>query len=349
MALDLSASKLRAFQECPYRYFLIYEAKIEMPVSVHLVFGSAIHEVIRKLYRLNEKQRKQRGENRTHLFFESPKALVSFWFRYWKEVLKEKEADPKLVAHPQAIRFDSQTKEGIEEEKEKFFQLGAAMLSKYHRDNAFAPWPVAVEQFFRVPAPGREDIHLQGRFDQIREIEGKLYIVDLKTSWRDFGQADPRIQFPVHHDYQFTIYSWAFEMLYGRKPEGIIRYPLGWKGKDPLTDKRIDKKILESPPRTLNDYSHLSQLIDFLLLAAEFNQWPRYYSSHCRFCDYQEPCQAPEEYITSEPQEVSRFKWGERNIQKIKTQLEKAVIAKQLDFSQPRLKLKPKKTRSPKN
>lgn len=351
MAIELSATKLRTFQECRYLYYLKYEAepKIEMPASIHLVLGSAVHNVIRMLYRLNEKQRAQRiAEGKTQLFFEGPEALVSFWFYYWFEVLREEEANPKLIAQPRAIRFDSQTEEKIEEEKDKKAQLGATMLSKYHRNNVFVPWPVAVEQHFRVPAPAREDIFLVGSIDQVREIKGELYIVDLKTGWKDFGEPDPRVQFPVHHDYQFTIYSWAFEMLHGQKEAGIIRYPLGWKGKSPITGEKIDKRVIISPPRTVRDYAHLAQVIDSLLLHAEYNNWPRNYDDNsCRFCDYQEPCQSPADFIVSEPQEVSRFDWGSIDIRKIRVQLEEVAAAKRLAFSQPQLKLK-KKAASPK-
>lgn len=343
MAIELSPTKLRTFRECPYRYFLIYEARIKMPVSVFLVFGTAIHDLIRLLYRLNEKQRAERvAQGKTQLFYENPQALVRFWLGvYWPEVLKGEEANPKLVAHPRAIRFNGRTEEEVREEEKKFGQLGAAILSKYHQDNVWSPWPFAIEDDFRVPAPGRPDIRVVGKIDQIREVDGRFHILDFKTGWEDFGRNEARVQFPVHHDYQFTAYSWAFRMKYGFQENGIIRYPLGYKGRDPLTDERIEKKAIVSPPRTEKDYAHLAQLIDFFLLASEYELWPRFYDdSGCRFCDYQDPCQSPERFIVSQPQEVSHLDWGRVDINSLRIQLEEAARKRLLYFSQPRLKLK---------
>ena len=336
MAIRISATKLLNYGRCPYCYFLRYEAKIEVPQAIYLVFGQAIHQLIASFYRLTpEQQAKRLKRGLTILFPTSKQSAVKLWISLWEDVLKEKNA--KRFHNPCEIRFRGKTKTEIEKEKEKYKELGASMIAKYWEDNRNAPPPVApVERRFTVCAPGRYDVLLVGAIDQIREIpyrSGKWYIVDLKTGWQDYGEEDPRLQFPVHHDYQFTIYSWAFRRIFGKKEAGIIRYPLGWKGKNPITEEKIDKRVLVTP-RNEHHYADLAVLIKSFLLSQNKQLFPKITGNHCWYCDYLEICSHPE-LITSQPIPVSQFDWGKVDIEIIREQLEEVAPLKK--FSQPKL------------
>lgn len=335
MAIRVSATKLLNYGRCPYSYFLRYEAKIEVPTAIHLVFGQAIHQLIAGFYRLTpEQQTKRLKKGLTILFPKSKQSAIKLWIALWNDVLEEKKA--KRFHHPCKIRFMGKTTSEIEAEKEKYRELGASMIAKYWEDNYKAAPPVAIEKRFTVPAPARRDVFLVGSIDQIREVpygSGKLYIVDLKTTWQDYGKEDPRFQYPVHHDYQFTIYSWAFREIFAKKEAGIIRYPLGWKGKNPITQEKIDKRVLITP-RNEYHYLDLAVLIEAFLLSQNKQLFPKITGNHCWHCDYLEICSHPE-LITSKPIPVAQFDWGEINLKIIKEQLEKSKELQK--FSQPRL------------
>jgi len=347
MALEVSVSKLRLFQSCPWQYYLTYGTDIKVPQWVLKVFGQAVHRAIQLFYSPNEKVRKARIEfeqhERTQLFPVSEEGARGIWCLVWREALKEEGADPKIFRNPCRIRFDGETKKEIKKEKNKLWNVGASMAKKYWRDNHKAPFPQTpipgekgVEMRFRVPAPHRDDVNLVGVIDQIRKINGKYWIVDLKTGWWDFGEENARIQYPVHHDYQFTVYSYAFRRFYpGIKEAGIIRYPMGYKKTDPITKEKIDKKAIFTA-RTEKDYEDLAKLIDFYIACLETGHFPKFYGYACRSCDYLEICSPRSEHRTTEPIEVSKINWGKINKEELIKEL--APRAKELDFHEPRLK-----------
>jgi hypothetical protein len=345
MAIKVSATKLLTFAECPWKYFLIYgcKPKIKVPVSIWLVFGQAVHQFIAGMYRLSPAQmaeRIKRGE--TVLFPTTKEDAIGMWHRFFSDVLQEENA--KLFHNPCKIRFDGRTVKEIKKEKEKFRALGASMIGKYWEDNKDAPPPIAIEaRFGGIPAPDpkgkpRTDVFLVGAMDQIREIPyqgGKgesWYILDLKTSWYDFGEKDARVQFPVHQNLQFTLYSWAFRQKYGRKEAGIIRYPLGYRGTNPITGEKVDKRALLTP-REKKHFIRLGIFIVYFLIQQEKGDFPKKIGAHCKRCDYLEICQP--ELITTTPIPVSKFDWGRVDSEIIRQKLEEMAPLKKL--RQPRL------------
>ncbi|GEM_PF-6530540 len=341
MAIEVSATKLLTFQECPYKFFLAYVGRVQVPKGVKAVFGQTVHQLIAYFHSLSPSaQQKRLKKGLTLLRPKTEKAAARYWWMYCADMFQEEKA--KITKHKGKIRFEGKKPEEIEREKRLIFALGETMIRKYWRDNVNAPPPIKVEDYFRyIPAPGRFDVFLRGSIDQIREIpyldgeSGNWYILDLKTEWQDYGIEDPRVQFPVHHDYQFTIYSWVFRIKYSRKEAGIIRYPLGYKGTNPISDEKIDKKALISP-RSERDFLDLANLIDFFISCQEKEIFFKAFGPHCRFCDYLEVCGTPE-LITAKPWPVSQIDWGGKlKAEIIAHQLEK--VQKLKKFSQPRLK-----------
>ena len=319
MAIKISATQLSTFQECPYKYYLAYIAKVKPPRWIKFLFGAIVHQTIARFYSLDERNRLKRVEKgSTELFPQSKESAINIWHWMWSEALKGEKANPKIIHNPGPIRYDPVI--DPKEQAEKLRRLGASMIGKYWEDNHHAPFPLAVEFRFEVPAPGRSDVTLIGSIDQIREIEGKLWIIDLKTSWEDYGVEDSRIQYAVHNETQFTLYSWAFRMMWGKEEAGIIRYPLGFK-KCPITGNKIDKKAIITP-RDIENYVNLATLIEYFLFILNKGIFPKFFGRHCQFCDYLDFC--AKNKITTTPVPTSQlFKAVDPN--KIRAQLEEAT------------------------
>lgn len=336
MAIKVSATKLRSFQECPMLYWLTYHAEIKPkpPQWVKKVFGKTVHLWVERQYRLTPRQRQGRiKQGITQLSAKSAKSAAGMWYHIWGEALKEENANPRIFPRGCPIRFEGNTIAEIKEEKDKYSGLGAKMAVRYWTDNCDAPFPEAVEKRFQnLPCPGRDDIHLNGVIDQIRIIDGQYWIVDIKTSYQDYGEEDPRIQYVVHHDPQFTFYSWSFRLIYSTEEAGIIRYPLGQK-RCRITGDIIDKNAIITS-RGIEDYQHLTVMINFFVTCLEKGIFPRHISNGCLNCDYLEPCAYPELFCTK-PVPVGKLLWGEIDQAKIMKQLEEQAELQQ--FSRPRL------------
>ena len=341
MIFEISASKLLTYLQCPWKYFLCYCARVPVPKGINAVMGLTEHQLIAYFHNLKPStQAKRLKAGFTLLRPKTEQSAVGYWKRYCADMLMEEQS--QITRHHGKIRFKAQTPEEMKKERSNIFGQGTDNIGKYWRDNKNAPPVVAVEDYFSgIPAPGRSDVVLTGFLDQIREIPyvdgrtGNQYILDLKRSWQDYGVMDARIQFPVHNDYQFTLYAWAFRIKYQKEEAGIIRYPLGYKGKCPISGDKIDKKALVTP-RTNEHFLELARLINYFITCLEEELFPKFYGDQCsRFCDYTEVCGAPE-LMATEPLAVSQIDWGKMEIETIIQQLEEAQELQK--FSQPRLK-----------
>ncbi len=323
MAIRISASKLERWQTCPFSYYLAYIKRVGAPKWIKTIFGVAVHRTIAGFYRLNENQRSKRiRKGKTQLLPQTKKSAIRLWIYNWRRIIEE--------TGKENIRFDSG--KDPQEQIQEFLKLGASMIGKYWQDNHDTPFPVAVEKRFSVTLPGINGVTIVGSIDQIREIFGEWWLVDLKTGWQDYGLEDARLQYPVHHSYQFTIYSLAFRILYGRKEAGIIRYPLGYKRKCPITGRKIDKSAIITP-RTIDDYLDLILLIMAFLRNCDLAIFPKNYGDHCRFCDYLEVCAHWKR--KSVPLPVGELNWGKINPERVIAELEE--IARFQRVKQPRL------------
>lgn len=334
MAINVSATKLRNFQECPMMYWLAHHSDANVPQWVKKVFGTAIHCWVGRQYRLNPEQRQARLElGKTMLFAQTAKSAANIWHSIWTEAEKEENANPKIFPRGCKIRFEEKTAKQVREEKEQYRAMGAGMAIKYWQDNHDAPFPEAVEKRFGpIPCPGRNDVHLVGVIDQIRLIKDQLWVVDIKSGYPDYGENDARVQYSVHYDIQFTIYSLAVRHLYGTREAGIIRYPMGYQ-RSTDTGKKTDKKIVITT-RGEAHYQELSSMIDFFIACLETGIFPRYPGRVCQTCDYLELC-APVDLFYTKSIPTGKFSWGRINKRKTVQGIRKQVDVPK--FSRPRL------------
>jgi len=339
MILKVSATKLNTFATCEYLYWLQYETSIKVPQWVKKVFGKAVHRTIQLFYKPNEKIRKARLEKGiTQIFPVSQESAKAMWYLVWGQALKGEKADPGIFPGGCKIRFDGQSPEKIEQEKSKYYGLGASMIMKYWRDNYNAPFPIMMEKRFKIPSLTKNNVWFVGIMDQVRKKNGRAQIIDFKTGWYDFGERSVYIQFPIHKDPQFTIYSRAYRVLTNEVEAEIMRYPLGYKGTNPKTGEKIDKMAIITYRDTKDYYDLenglLTRFIKFLeqekptfIKASESS------GNACRFCDYLKVCQP--KLFTTKPIPVSKINWGEIDKKQVITEL--TPRAEELDFHLPRL------------
>lgn len=308
--MRVSYSMLERFQECPYSFLLSHIQKIKPPKSLRSMFGIALHFVLLHLFfqELSEKAIEVRMKKNLplSLFPKTKDSARKIWIRVWREVVKGEEANPKIVPFASKIKYEGTTKEEIQEEQERYLLWGIKIVERFWEIQVNSPPPFAVEFQFSVPAPHRNDIVLIGSIDLIRKVEGKYWLVDLKTGigpktkgWRD--------QYLFHHGYQFTIYSYAFRRMLKEEEAGIIIYPLN-PNKNPKTQEIEDREAIFTF-RTEDDYQELAELLDCFVRFLEIGKFPKYYGAHCRNCDFIEFCDNNNK-IFVQPQKTGEIDFG---------------------------------------
>jgi RecB family exonuclease len=152
--IEVSPTKLDAWQECPFRYRLSYVDRVAVDGSwAHLSMGNAIHAALRDWFDLEEPERDPSEAGR----------LVG---RHWS-ALGFMDAD----------------------QSQQWQQISAGMVEAYCRQHP-APTPHSRER--TISALGTS-VRVRGRVDRIDERDGELVIVDYKTGRHVPTDEDARV------------------------------------------------------------------------------------------------------------------------------------------------------------
>jgi putative RecB family exonuclease len=187
MTDHLSASQINLYLDCSLKYRFLYIDRIPRPfTSSGLLFGKVVHSTLEWL----SKERKKGNSVTLERLF---RVFEADWFSQTLD---------------QTIRY----KEGEEESSLK--KQGRELLSLYfHRE---AKKPVAAELPFQIHLVSQDgevlEVPLQGFIDLVEE--GGM-IVEFKTSQRKMDE------FQLSESLQLTAYSYAYELLFQKKPEGL--------------------------------------------------------------------------------------------------------------------------------
>jgi CRISPR/Cas system-associated exonuclease Cas4 (RecB family) len=222
---------------CPYAAFLRYEAALKGPTTIHLALGTSIHKALEE----------------THLAgkFNLLKAVAIFKAEYNRVVVDE----DVFVGYPQLKKLET---EGVE-----MLELYDAQISK----GQIKDFPLAMEKEFEIPIAGT---NLVGKIDRIdwEDETGDYTVTDYKS-----GKKKPDA-FDLRHSVQFTAYSWAGLILYGKLPRKMYWHHLR------------TGELLETV-RTMDDIEDLKTMIHNAVRMKDQNIRHRiYHEGVCNWCDY---------------------------------------------------------------
>lgn len=187
LPLKLSASALRAYQECKYRYALSYVYRLpnaqRVPVA-SLSFGNAVHQTLAQFQREGGHSSNTKDD------------IVSMLVEHWDSSPYQ---DPDIEL--------------------SMFHRAKEMVERFY-DSPYPQAPVqtlGIEQKLTWTAPRRQ-ILATGRIDYVcLHGDGTLEVVDYKTSYRPKNSDD------LSRDFQAVIYrSLAAERFHRLKPSRIL-------------------------------------------------------------------------------------------------------------------------------
>lgn len=248
----LSASRIKTYKMCPFKYYLQYERKIDSPPNFGALQGSAVHEVLEGL----AKPRCQNPQEKDEI-------IDKINTKNWKKYLAKKYRDDKIWTYDKkakakacdGCRYNKNENcaiakisvNDIQKCPKRGFEDAVDLVYQIIKDKGpvspFNKKILDVERYFDIEIKDGEDIFsVCGYFDIVSEIDDEtVEIMDYKTgSW---------IQ-PYHdckRDPQFLIYHLAATVLY---PEySTILVTPYYMRKDALTlvfDKKDDQRTIKA-------------------------------------------------------------------------------------------------------
>lgn len=245
----LSCSQINLYLQCPLKYKFLYIDNLPKPFrSSGLVFGSAIHAALAWLHK-----NRMNGDNASlEMLF---KVFDADWYAQ------------KLDTNIRYKNGESDTKLNV---------LAKEILSLYFKQSYKKP--IAAEVHFTLPIVNLStgetlEINLEGYIDLI-EVDDT--IVEFKTSAQSMNQNDAK------NNIQLTAYSYAYEMLYRRKPKVL-------KLVDFVKNKRPKVITLETKREDFN-YERFFYLASQVFKGIRQKVFFPKASFMCKDCEYAGPC-----------------------------------------------------------
>lgn len=201
MQIEINSSSLGPFKLCPRRYYyeILWQWRSRVP-SVHLAFGDHLHRG-RQQYAL----RRAHGHGHDEALSEVIEwAMIETW-----DALHGRAID---WGHPKKTRS-------------ALVRALVWYLDQFGENDAFttavlADGSPAIEVHFKFPlASMPKPISLCGTLDRVAEMNGDLYVLDIKTTEHQIDSGYFQRYSP---DNQFSLYALAGQVLLSRPIRGII-------------------------------------------------------------------------------------------------------------------------------
>lgn len=255
-----SPSSINTFRQCPRKYFYHYIEQRPTKPSIHLVKGSVAHSVLEDFFDngiIDEK------EYKTILRTRASALLKTRWLSAGEQLKKMAITDEELHFSDLAIMVSNWLED---------------FLKKMEKEIATGKTP---NEAFKVLTPIRERkyVHngyaVQGFIDAIHEQDGKITVLDYKTSKRD----------DISDEYflQLAIYALLYKHQHGKIPDqvGLVFLRHGEKTIE-ATENMVDHAIKEIK------YVHENTT------SKKLDDYPQKKSGLCKWsigqCDFYEPC-----------------------------------------------------------
>jgi DNA helicase-2/ATP-dependent DNA helicase PcrA len=246
-----SFTQIKAFETCPWQYYLAHILKVPVPGKASLSFGKTMHHTLYEFFRrIREKQ----DNKQTNLF--GDKSAKTQNFASLNDLLQ--------------IYDDSWIDDWYysKKNKEEYYKKGKEILKEFyklHENN----WPKVkyLEKGFNIKI---KDYIIKGAIDRIDIAGDKVEIIDYKTGKVPENKKDIE---------QLLLYALALKEIFKEKPEKITYYYL--EENKPLSFSIDDKEL-----KRIQEW-----ILEWIekILKSDFTATPGFHCKYCDFrsiCEY---------------------------------------------------------------
>ncbi|GEM_PF-324516 len=258
-----SPSSINTFKQCPRKYYYQYILKLETLPSIHLIRGTIAHAALEDFFKTDSTH-----VHTEHFQFELKVILMEQFRRHWRNA---KDEFAKLaLSQDQLLFYYKETVVMLENWFNRFSNKMQTDLKTFSMQDSFKRNTPLTE------APFMSDRHgVRGIIDAVHEIDGKVTIMDYKTSNKSSISEDYKLQ--------LAIYALLYNEKYGKLPDrvGIDFLKFDEKHLD------VDEKLVQFAAREIACIHELTQSI-------EIQDYNRKKSPLCKWstgkCDFYDTC-----------------------------------------------------------
>lgn len=258
-----SPSSMNTYLQCPRKYFYIYKLRIPGSPSIHLVRGSVAHLVLEKLYSIVPEVI---GEN----YKADLKVIViEMLKKFWRDS-KSKFDELKMPEQEMQGYFD--------ETKEMLLKFLDVIIKRIDEQVAKG---LSFPEAFKAITPKVEaeylswDYYVKGFIDVIETVDGKVRLMDYKTS--------KRAKMTDAYKLQLAVYALLYQEKHKKLPDEVGIYFL----KHDEMCLPVNEELIKHAQFTIEQI-HMSTDTD------ELSDYPQKQTPLCKWstgqCDYYDYC-----------------------------------------------------------
>lgn len=257
-----SPSSINTHRQCPRKYYYQYIQKLPVKNNIHFVRGKMVHDTLEHFFDVELSDDFTFDDLNKHL----KKEFVKYWNQYADEMdgLGLSEMDKALYLDDTVKMISN------------YFAIVSEKLNKVMDSKG-----VSLAEAFKIITPIREsllkceDLQVRGYADAIETEDGRVRIIDYKTSKKN--------QMTPDYELQVSIYALLYKIMNGVVPHevGILLLKHGY------IDMKVDEDMLRDAQAAIEQH-HACVLSD------DMTDYERRESGLCKWrsgqCDFYDVC-----------------------------------------------------------
>jgi len=260
-----SPSSINVYNHCPRKYYYHYVLKLETKPNIHLVRGNIAHTVLEDFYSQDLSHINMKNYE-TELRVKIQELLIKTWKDYGEKLNNLGLSQDVLTFYFEETLFM------LTNWADKFIDKVKSFDGLSFKEIFDKLTPLREQKFVS------EEIGVRGFIDAIENRDGKVQIMDYKTS--------KSFKLSAAYKRQLAIYALLYKQKYGVSPAKVGIYFLKDRGKYEYT-LEVDEGLLEQAKKEVADVHKKTE-------SANIEDYPKNVTPLCKWstgqCDFYDIC-----------------------------------------------------------
>jgi len=255
---------MNTYYQCPRKYFYQYNLKLPRSKSIHLIRGSIAHNALENFFTINPDAISGSHNECLRMI------ILDMLKEEWKN--SKSKLDELNMGEHELNMFYSETQDMLVNWTGQFMNKIDSLMSN----------GLSFSESFKKLTPQTEirymddELMVQGYIDAIEDVDGKIRLMDYKTSKNAHISDEYRNQ--------LAIYALLYEKRHGKRPDSVGIYFL--KDTEHVLD--VDDELINHAKFIIEQMHLLTDKMD------DISDYPKKESGLCKWssgqCDFYEYC-----------------------------------------------------------